>query len=272
MHAHVPRRAVGHGIYCPNEEIAPPCLKPGQKSLYSQGLYTAEVSYKDSSRQEPNLLQDRQNETEYAKVFSKATAPEDYKNTVRARKATTERTGEALECTGGAHWCSEYRQATSQTASRMTTPRMPAQEILASRAEPVGRSCVSRAPDSSCYASDFGKHGSNPRDKVSRTDAKLPVFKSPLTAGTPRGTSHIPGYQGFIPSYPGFNEPLLRAASGDAMRSTDKTNITQIFHKDLVGYAGHVPMDVSNDFGGRKPTNLTVFGHDFQPHKTGALS
>jgi len=271
---HIPKRAVQNGIYMPSEEVPPVALKPGQKDLQSSGFYTAEVGYtRHPEKQEPATLQDRGIDSEYSKLISKASVPEDYKNPVRPhRKAVFERSGpEGSEAVGGSHWVSEYRAASSEGASRMATPRMTAEQILASKAKTVPQSCVSRTADHSCYLADFGRHGSNPRDKLSKFSSHLPVSKNAMTAGTPRGTAHIPGYQGFIPSYPGFNEPLLRAASGENTRSIDKTNIIHIFHKDLIGYSGHVPEDVNNDFGGRKPNTATVFGHDFQPHKKGAL-
>jgi len=136
---------------------------------------------------------------------------------------------------------------------------------------PTPRSCVSKVPNLSSHTADFGRHGSNPRDKISPWDAKLPVFKSDLTAGSAKGTFHIPGYQGVIPSYPGFSAHQLRVVKGAKARSVDKTNVLQIFHKEIVGYGGHVPEAVSTDYNGRKPTDLTTFGHDFKPHKTGAL-
>lgn len=268
VHSHVPKRAVQHGIYTPSEEISPPSLKPGQKELRTLGLYTSEVSYRGSAG---STLQDRGFTTEYTEQVSKATCTEDYKNPRRPIRTDRRANAESIDYTGASHWSSEYRQSSTEGASRMATPRMTAVEILASRQIPPPPNCISRAPELSCYLADFGRHGSDPRDKVSTMDTKLPVFKSDLTAGTPIGTSHIAGYQGFIPSHPGCNEMLQKAASGECMRSTDKTNISQIFHKDLVGYAGHIPQAVLNDFGGRKPSKLTIFGKDFQPHKTGAL-
>eukprot|EP00438_Fugacium_kawagutii_P033617 Skav216190 [mRNA] locus=scaffold1222:12934:13236:- [translate_table: standard] len=99
----------------------------------------------------------------------------------------------------------------------------------------------------------------------------MPVFKNDLTAGSTRGTTHIPGYQGVIPRcMNSFSQSQVRAAAGATPRTVDKANIINNFHRDLVGYAGHVPEAVSNDFGGRKPTDLTTFGHDFKPHN-GAL-
>lgn len=269
-HSHVPKRAVQSGLYTPGEEILPVPLKPGQKELHSNGLYTAETSY--AKPQEPTLLQERGHESEYTKHLAKTTVPDDYRNPVKPmKKAVLARTGEDSEKTGGSHWVSEYRAKSSEGTFRMQTPRMTAGHILAARAGHTPASCMSRAEDCSLYLTDFGKHGSNPRDSISAQDTKLPVFKSGLTAGTPRGTSHIPGYQGFLPSYPGFNEPLLRVAEGEFVRSTDKTNIAQTYHKNIVGYAGHEPTAVVNDFGARKPTTMTIMGHDFQPHTKGAM-
>lgn len=281
-HSHVPKRAVQSGLYTPGEEILPVHLKPGQKELHSKGLYTAETSY--VKPQEPCILQERGYESEYTKHLATTTAPDDYRNPVKPlKKAVLARTSVDSEKTGGSHWVSEYRARASEGASkwqtpretatlpegasRMQTPRMAAGHIIGH----TPASCVSRVEDSSMYLTDFGRHGSNPRDSLSPHHIKLPVFKSALTAGTPRGTSHIPGYQGFIPSYPGFNASLLRVADGDFVRSTDKTNMAQVYHKNLVGYAGHEPAAVINEFGPRKPSTLTIMGHDFQPHKNGAM-
>ena len=46
--AHVPKRAVQHGIYTPLHEVSPPCLKPGQKELNPCGLYSTEAKQKDA--------------------------------------------------------------------------------------------------------------------------------------------------------------------------------------------------------------------------------
>ncbi|CAE7598023.1 unnamed protein product [Symbiodinium natans] len=154
--------------------------------------------------------------------------------------------------------------------TRRPTPQLTAQQILARRVVATPRSCISKVLDLSGHTADFGRHGSNPREKISPWEDKMPVFKSDLTAGTTKGTFHIPGYQGVTPSCPGFSEHQLRVARAQA-RSVDKTNIVQIFHQEVVGYGGHVPEAVCNDFGGRKPTDLTTFGHDFKPHKAGAL-
>mmetsp|Transcript_62167 Transcript_62167/g.111979 ORF Transcript_62167/g.111979 Transcript_62167/m.111979 type:complete len:273 (+) Transcript_62167:84-902(+) len=271
--AHIPKRAVQHGVHLPSEEVSPPTLKLGQTALHSRGFYTNEMRLStNSGRQESVGLQDRQHKSEYSKAISSSTRNEDYVNPVKPkRKPATEREAEGLERTGASHWSTEYRTTSHEGASRLATPRMTAEQILAGRTQPTPRSCVSRAPPDSCYLADFGRNGSNPRDSIQRDHTKLPLFKSALTAGTPRGTSHLPGYQGFIPSYP-RGAALLRLAQGDSVRPAEKTNIIDIFHSNVVGYAGHEPSAVQNDFGGRKPTTQTTFGHDFIPHKSGALS
>ena len=40
---------------------------------------------------------------------------------------------------------------------------------------------------------DFGLYGSDPRSKVDPMLDRIPIRKTALTAGTPKGTLHIPG-------------------------------------------------------------------------------
>lgn len=263
---HVPKRAVQHSIFTPSQEVTPIALKPGQTELHFNGLYTSEIKVTTNCREKPALLQDSQNISEYANSINSATQVKDYVNTVRPRRFEEKEKGESKSA---AHWRSEYAASSTEGASRMVTPRMTAAQILASRHMPIPRSCKPRGETDTCHLADFGRQGSDPRDKVAAGSTKCPLFKSSLTAGTHKGTLHPPGYQGFIPSYPGFSGALNRIEQGETLRSTDKTNIVQIFHKNLVGYAGHVPMSVTNELGPRKPSSLTIFDHDFQPHKMG---
>eukprot|EP00933_Yihiella_yeosuensis_P045296 TRINITY_DN40660_c0_g1_i1.p1 TRINITY_DN40660_c0_g1~~TRINITY_DN40660_c0_g1_i1.p1 ORF type:complete len:275 (-),score=31.18 TRINITY_DN40660_c0_g1_i1:77-901(-) len=269
--SHIPKRAVQHGQHTPSMDVAPTSLKPGQTELHRTGLYTTEANAaKDILDVEPAMVEDRQPASEYGKRVSNATAVKDYLPANLA-KPTRRAEQDQGDHKSAAHWKTEYTAVSTESASRRATPRLTAAKILEGKQKPTPRSCTARGEVDSCYAVDFGRHGSDPRNKMDYSSDKMPVIKSVLTAGTPQGTLHAPGYQGFIPSYPGFNKDLNRIANGETIRSTDKTNIVQIFHTNLVGYDGHTPASVLNDHGPFRQTNLTVFGRDFQPHKTGAL-
>lgn len=45
----------------------------------------------------------------------------------------------------------------------------------------------------SSMSEDFGVYGSDPRSKVDPMLDRIPIRKTALTAGTPKGTLHIPG-------------------------------------------------------------------------------
>lgn len=260
--AHVPKRAVQHGIYTPLHEVSPPCLKPGQKELNPCGLYSTEAKQKDTFalRQVPKLLEDGQNESEYTKRVCKAICPEDFKTPRGDKRADKDESRQA----GAAHWRSEY--AHNSVEGCKPKSHLTAEQILNNRMVPTPRCCISKLQSFTCSQADYGRNGSNPRDKITPRDTQLPVVTNDLTAGSTRGTNHIPGYQGVIP-----NCANLRRATKGTPRTVDKTNIVHVFHKNLVGYAGHVPEAVCNDLGGRRPTDLTTFGHDFKAHKIGAL-
>jgi len=87
-------------------------------------------------------------------------------------------------------------------------------------------------------------------------------MKTALTVGTTKGTAHIPGYQGFLATNTS-NVRVAEIAHGGNMRSTDKTNLTHVFHTNTVGYGGHKPSNACNDRGGVSLTNLTTAGAAF---------
>lgn len=251
--AHVPKRAVQHSIYTPQAEVSAPCLKPGQVELNRFGLYSEISDGMDTSREAPRLLEDSQLSEYRARLCHLKT--EDFQQRPKKQERQT-----SDKLSSAAHWCSEYR-----VGSQLKTKAVTAREILTPRQ--TARCCVSRLQDFTSNDLDYGRKAFTPRDNVS----DVSPLKSDLAAGSTIGTSHIPGYQGFIPRCVGPSEKLRKASTGVEARSVDKTNIVHTFHKDIVGYAGHIPQAVRNDFGGRKPTDLTTFGHDFKSHKIGML-
>jgi len=117
--------------------------------------------------------------------------------------------------------------------------------------------------DTTSFQEDYGFQGSNPRDRMPPGASKMPVFKHALTYGTPKGTLHIPGYSGFLPTNLA-NPRVAKAESGMNLRSTDKSNLTEQFHVNLLSYAGHVPTNPNNDTGGVKVHTQTEFGRSFR--------
>lgn len=255
--AHIPKRATQHGIFMSGNEVSPPALKPGQNELHRQDLYSAEAK----PVKEPYLFQDQFNDSHYVTSTGRATLPEDYEDPAKSYKPP-EVTCAAV-AGGTQHWKSEYRAALTEGKSEETEfgrPWFPSDKY----GEP--ESVLTRGEVKSTYHEEFGKHGSDPRDKILDNQARHTV-KKPMDAGTTKGTNHIPGYQGFVPSNC-FNAEVARVEKGDFNRSVDKTNIDEIFHTNLVGYTGHAPASALNDRGGRQPTGRTTGGHDFQDPAT----
>jgi hypothetical protein len=85
------------------------------------------------------------------------------------------------------------------------------------------------------------------------------VKKDELTVGTTKGTKHIPGYQGFLPSNT-HHPQVRRVEQGEQERSVDKTRLTDTYHLNIPGYAGHLPTEVINDKGPRQVSSMTVSG------------
>lgn len=254
--AHVPKRATQHGIFMSGSETSPPALKPGQNELHRQDLYITE----SKPWQEPYLFQDQFNDSHYTKSIARVTLPEDYEDPTKPCKPPTITAG--CDPGGTEHWKSEYRAALNEAKSEEAEfgrPYFPP-EFLDDAHHFLGRS-----DSGSTYQDEFGRSGTNPRDKIGM-DLEGMNLKKAMDAGTTKGTKHMPGYQGFIPGNT-FSEEVARVERGDFKRSVDKTNIEQTFHVNLIGYSGHEPKSACNDRGGRHHTVKTVYGHDFpDPH------
>lgn len=251
--AHIPKRAAQHATFVPSFETSAPRLKPGQEDLHRQGLYKAERR----PMPETYLTQDGFKESMYSKHISSYLCPDDFEEPLGLKKPFEFHTTSAEIASGTDHWRSEY-------AANMNIDSVSGQRVHRFR-EPAyaarnASSVVSRAEDISLYQDDYGMYGSAPMDKVKPlSDGSLPFIKqTPRTAGTTKGTNHIPGYQGFISGV------SARAAGlGTTPRLVDKTNIAETFHLNVVGYAGHVPRSAWNDRGGRRISEETISGKDF---------
>mmetsp|Transcript_91131 Transcript_91131/g.262835 ORF Transcript_91131/g.262835 Transcript_91131/m.262835 type:complete len:281 (+) Transcript_91131:98-940(+) len=255
---HIPKRATQHGLFVSSIETEPTNLKPGQTELHRRGLYVSEG--KRAFIEKTFLSLDLPHRSEYSNA--QATKPEHYTPRDCPGSSRWARAGDTDRdvSSGAAHWHSEYRRAGSEA-----TASAEARQIARGtpRIVPVKRvGLVGCDEDSTAYRDHFGRLGANPRHRILPEDKKLPVHKTILNNGTTKASAHIPKYAGFIPANP-FGPESARAASGEAVRSLDKMNITEIIHHNLVGYAGHVPSSFKNDFGGRQPTDLTTHGRDF---------
>jgi len=84
-----------------------------------------------------------------------------------------------------------------------------------------------------------------------------------LTVGTTKVTSHIPGYNGFIPQID-MNEKAVGQSKGQAARNTIiKQNIVENYNTRIPGYAGTKPMSVINDRGNLRGNCFSTAGESF---------
>lgn len=251
--AHIPKRAGQHGLFLPGFEVARPALKPGQEQLNRQNYYTAEAK----DLEETYLSENQFKDSEYGKHIAKRTLPEDYDTPEKPMRPPEVKNSAGH--TGTAHWRSEYGQSFSKDT---LTGAVPYRQVGAPFECEVPPTVVSAPNELSMYSKDFGQYGSNPRARLSPSDTRLPNPKSELTVGTTKGTSHIPGYQGFLPI--NTNNPKVAAIeAGEHMRGVDKSNLCEVFHLNMPGYAGHVPSNAHNDRGPRQINTFSTAGKTY---------
>lgn len=236
-------------------------MKPGQTDLRGDGIYAAVVA-SAVGRDETFLATERSDKSEYSRNHGHNTRSSHYAEYKKAPNRWATRTvyeGDA----GTSNWRSEYNsklnrgvvEAANEDQLAGGNPRM----LFMGGQKP---NVLGRAEDMTSYRTDFGRYGSNPRDLVAAGATTLPIFKSVLNAGTVKVSDHVPGYQGHVPT----GSLSARAEQSFKPRSVDKTNVVEVFHRNVVGYAGHVPMSARNDRGGFHPTTETVSGRDYVPH------
>eukprot|EP00929_Paragymnodinium_shiwhaense_P092416 TRINITY_DN5231_c0_g1_i1.p1 TRINITY_DN5231_c0_g1~~TRINITY_DN5231_c0_g1_i1.p1 ORF type:complete len:311 (+),score=62.11 TRINITY_DN5231_c0_g1_i1:124-1056(+) len=277
---HVPKKATQNGLFRSSQEEAPPTLKPGQTVLKGNDIYMQEAQ----PYRETYLTQDQVRDSVYTVTTSRATLPEDYINPARPYQPPTLRGAGDLLNSGTVHWQSEYKASLHKEPLKLLRdanngfggadhlpqgkPRQTAPRGCGTMSFGLGRTA-----DASTYTGDFGKAGTDPRDRLPPGSTQLPFSRTVLSAGTTKGTRHVPGYQGFIPANL-INKEVARSCEKDVAseeRVVDKTNMEQIYHVNLVGYCGHVPASARNDRGGRKTSDLTVFDRDFITPRTGRM-
>lgn len=93
------------------------------------------------------------------------------------------------------------------------------------------------------------RYGSDPRTRP------IPR-KTVLTAGTPKGTYHIPGYMGFLPT--NTRNPYVARVESGKIRSNDRSHITDQYHVNTLFYSGHEPLSVVNKKGAVDPGNRSM--------------
>jgi hypothetical protein len=87
------------------------------------------------------------------------------------------------------------------------------------------------------YLNSYGANGHNPRDLLPHDATKQSHATNDLTMGTTQVTTHIPGYNGFIPKSDFNSEALGQSNLGDKCRNTIvKQNIVENYQVKLPGY------------------------------------
>mmetsp|Transcript_98814 Transcript_98814/g.279924 ORF Transcript_98814/g.279924 Transcript_98814/m.279924 type:complete len:212 (+) Transcript_98814:155-790(+) len=194
--------------------------------------------------------------SEHNRAYMQSTRPEHYVPSRRMQPRDGSLSARGFKPGGTSHWRSEYSATVGEgvDGASVFSRSLRAPYVVD---HPVAG--LTRIEDTTFYRSEIG--GMNPRSKLPAGSTRLPVLKTSLTAGTAKGTSHVPGYQGHIPAHP-LNPASARAESGVATRPVEKLNYNEIYHTKLVGYGGHVPQSARNA-GGRERPDLTTYGREF---------
>jgi len=251
---HIPKRSTQHGIFMPSFEIPPTQLKPGQVSLERQ-LYSEEVKDHVETYVETDLAMP----SVYQQSIAKHVRPKDYYYPRQPiRQSEPPEGGGHHAC---AHWKSTYRSDVNDAARFDTVlyrQNGPSYQI----ANPP--TCVSGETCESTCVGAYGARNSDPRARFGPNLDGNPTLKTALTIGTTKGTNHMPGYSGFLPSNTS-NPRVAEVCHGGTLRSNDKTNLTAIFHTNMVNYAGHKPLNACNDRGGVSNHTLSQCGDAYRP-------
>lgn len=85
-----------------------------------------------------------------------------------------------------------------------------------------------------------------------------------LNIGTTKTTSHIPGYNGYIPKTDLNPAARDQGKCGVTRATIIKQNIVENYQVKVPGYSGHKPMSVLNDRGSIRPNCLSTAGEAFQ--------
>ncbi len=156
------------------------------------------------------------------------------------------------------HWQSTYKNVVNTTTN---------QDRIVSRRPTWSVNRVAYSSGRGIYKTEFqesfGSHGHNPRNILPNEASALPQKQDELTVGTSKVTSHIPGYNGFIPAID-INEQAVSQSKGSEARQTIiKQNIVENYNVKVPGYSGHKPMSVVNDRGQARGQCLSTEGEKF---------
>jgi len=124
---------------------------------------------------------------------------------------------------------------------------------------------VQGGPRTSEFKGQFGERGTNPLDKLSRTEHMPPVIKSEevLKLGTTQSTYHVPGYTGHMPKSLVSAETWNQALGVNTKTTSLKQNITENYQTRIPGYAGHCPRNAKNDRGALRQSCFSTVGERF---------
>ena len=156
------------------------------------------------------------------------------------------------------HWKSNYKAVNDDQLSKpLTKSERPVWSY------PRQAYSSKRSYFSTEYQKSLGTYGHNPRNKLPTDATKTLNENHELTAGTTKTTSHIPGYNGFIPKTD-FNPLAVKQANElDARDTIIKQNIIENYQVKLPGYQGHKPMNGCNEKGDIRPNCLATMGEKF---------
>lgn len=113
------------------------------------------------------------------------------------------------------------------------------------------------------YQASLGTYGHNPMNRIPADSTKMTNEKHCLTDGTTKTTTHIPGYNGFIPKTDFNPLAVAQASTLDARETIVKQNMIENYSVKLPGYAGHRPMNGCNERGTIRPACLDTKGETF---------
>lgn len=162
------------------------------------------------------------------------------------------------------HWTTTYKAEVQETLNKEGTKSRPPMWSLPREAYSSGRSNFA-----SEYNLSYGPNGHNPRNQLPNDSGKQSHAVHDLTMGTTQVTTHIPGYNGFIPKSD-FNQHALQQSqleAGKCRNTIVKQNIVENYQVKLPGYQGHKPMSTVNDKGVPRPHCLKTEGEAFHTGK-----
>ena len=156
------------------------------------------------------------------------------------------------------HWKSNYHAINDEQFSNHATKSTRPEWSLNRQAYSSKRGYFATENSKS-----FGVYGQNPRDKLPGDATRMDNQHHELTMGTTKTTTHIPGYNGFIPKTD-FNPHAVGQSTLAGNRNTIvKQNIIENYQVKLPGYSGHKPMSSVNDKGTVRPNCLSTAGEKF---------